>query len=112
MNSLLLLSSIIILNPVQHEQQNVNFPKNTSASYSYAGKYFFDFEIPREFTALWRYMAQMYALDAFTQSCPADQDIINHYKQQMHVKLSRHEELEAPTFTNSLPPASCESKFE
>jgi hypothetical protein len=24
----------------------------------------------------------MYQLDAFTQSCPADQDIINHYKLQ------------------------------
>lgn len=55
-------------------------------------------------------MGQMYALDAFTQSCPADQDIINHYKQQMHVKPTRHEELEAPTFTNSLPSGTCESK--
>lgn len=33
-------------------------------------------------TALWRYMYHMYQLDAFTQSCPADQDIINHYKLQ------------------------------
>jgi len=68
-----------------------------------AGKYFFEFEIPHDLSALWRYMGQMYNLDAFTQSCPADQDIINHYKQQMHVKLSRHEELETPTFTNSTP---------
>lgn len=41
-----------------------------------------DFEIPTEFTHLWRYMLHMYQLDAFTQSCPADQDIINHYKLQ------------------------------
>jgi len=27
-------------------------------------------------------MYHMYQLDAFTQSCPADQDIINHYKLQ------------------------------
>lgn len=67
------------------------------------GKYFFEFEIPLDLAALWRYMGQMYNLDAFTQSCPADQDIINHYKQQMHVKMSRHEELEAPTYTNSTP---------
>ena len=67
------------------------------------GKYFFEFEIPLDLSALWRYMGQMYNLDAFTQSCPADQDIINHYKQQMHVKLSRHEELETPTYTNSTP---------
>lgn len=48
-----------------------------------AGKYFVDFEIPGELTALWRYMYHMYQLDAFTQSCPADQDIINHYKLQI-----------------------------
>lgn len=65
-----------------------------------AGKYFSDFEIPvstrknsryiilsfkcfqTNLTALWRYMYHMYQLDAFTQSCPADQDIINHYKLQ------------------------------
>lgn len=70
-----------------------------------AAKYFVDFEIPvsisiafiyhnyynkihdhlhlqTHFTALWRYMYHMYQLDAFTQSCPADQDIINHYKLQ------------------------------
>lgn len=35
---------------------------------------------------MWRYMYHMYQLDAFTQSCPADQDIINHYKLQQ-VKL-------------------------
>lgn len=46
------------------------------------GKYFADFEIPEELSELWRYMHNMYQLDAFTQSCPADQDIINHYKQQ------------------------------
>lgn len=47
-----------------------------------AGKYFLDFDIPVEMAALWRYMYHMYQLDAFTQSCPADQDIINHYKLQ------------------------------
>lgn len=47
-----------------------------------AGKYFLDFDIPVEMSALWRYMYHMYQLDAFTQSCPADQDIINHYKLQ------------------------------
>jgi hypothetical protein len=46
------------------------------------GKYFLDFDIPGELEHLWRYMFHMYQLDAFTQSCPADQDIINHYKLQ------------------------------
>ena len=49
---------------------------------SILGKYFADFEIPETLSHLWRYMYHMYQLDAFTQSCPADQDIINHYKQQ------------------------------
>jgi hypothetical protein len=48
----------------------------------WAGKYFLDFEIPVDLEHLWRYMYHMYQLDAFTQSCPADQDIINHYKLQ------------------------------
>ncbi|XP_067642337.1 chloride intracellular channel Clic isoform X4 [Eurosta solidaginis] len=68
-----------------------------------AGKYFVDFEIPTHFTALWRYMYHMYQLDAFTQSCPADQDIINHYKLQQMLKMKKHEELETPTFTTSIP---------
>jgi len=75
-------------------------------------------------TALWRYMYHMYQLDAFTQSCPADQDIINHYKLQQvrklafqfnlylihfifcylqSLKMKKHEELETPTFTTSIP---------
>ncbi|XP_063703382.1 chloride intracellular channel Clic [Culicoides brevitarsis] len=68
-----------------------------------AGKYFVDFEIPNSYTALWRYMYNMYQLDAFTQSCPADQDIINHYKLQQMLKMKKHEELETPTFTTSIP---------
>lgn len=68
-----------------------------------AAKYFVDLDIPTEFTALWRYMYHMYQLDAFTQSCPADQDIINHYKLQQMLKMKKHEELETPTFTTSIP---------
>ena len=62
-----------------------------------AGKYFAEFEIPNSFEALWRYMYHMYQLDAFTQSCPADQDIINHYKLQQgkgdvkQMKINKHE---------------------
>ena len=48
----------------------------------FLGKYFADFEIPEDMTSLWKYMDNMYHLDAFTQSCPADQDIINLYKHQ------------------------------
>merc|ERR1719188_1436864 len=47
-----------------------------------AGKFFLDYEIPHEFAHLWRYIKEMYQLDAFGQSCPADQDIIQMYKMQ------------------------------
>ncbi|XP_023219699.1 chloride intracellular channel exc-4-like [Centruroides sculpturatus] len=68
-----------------------------------AGKYFLNFEIPTSLKNLWRYMYNMYQLDAFTQSCPADQDIINHYKLQLGSKMTKHEELELPTYTNTVP---------
>lgn len=68
-----------------------------------AGQHFADFQIPAKLAALWRYMGEMYNLDAFTTSCPADQDIISHYKLQQGGKMSRREELETPTYTNSLP---------
>ena len=60
----------------------------------FSGKFFQEFEIPAEYEHLWRYMHHMYLLDAFTQSCPADQDIINHYKLQQvgttpHYKLQQ-----------------------
>uniref|UniRef100_A0A1B6LP99 CLIC N-terminal domain-containing protein n=1 Tax=Graphocephala atropunctata TaxID=36148 RepID=A0A1B6LP99_9HEMI len=69
-----------------------------------AGKYFSEFEIPPNMKYLWRYMYHMYQLEAFTQSCPADQDIINHCKLQLQgMKMKKHEELETPTFTTSIP---------
>lgn len=68
-----------------------------------AGKHFASFDIPAEMSALWRYMGTMYTLDAFTTSCPADQDILSHYKMQQGTKMSRREELETPTYTNSVP---------
>merc|ERR1712141_358567 len=70
-----------------------------------AGKFFVDFHIPGDLRAFWSYIGEMYKLDAFTQSCPADQDIINHYKLQQGTKMSKREELEAPTYTNTVPEA-------
>merc|ERR1712061_91390 len=70
-----------------------------------AGAFFADFHIPGNLRALWSYYGEMYKLDAFTQSCPADQDIINTYKLQLGTKMSKREELEAPTYTNTVPEA-------
>ena len=35
----------------------------------------------------------------------ADQDIINHYKLQQGTKMTKREELETPSFTNTVPEA-------
>merc|ERR1719278_1732392 len=72
-----------------------------------AGKFFVDFHIPEEMTHLWRYIREMYQLDAFTQSCPADQDIIHMYKMQQQLgsfaKHKSREELETPSYTTTVP---------
>jgi len=68
-----------------------------------AGSHFCDYEIPEELVHLWKYIKEMYQLDAFTQSNPADQDIINIYKNQQGVRSKKHEELESPSYTTSVP---------
>ena len=69
-----------------------------------AGAALADFNIPTELPALWSYFGEMYKLAAFVQSCPFDQDIINHYKQQKGAMPTRREKLEVPTFTDTVPP--------
>ena len=66
-----------------------------------AGSVLTDFKIPLEYKGLWKYFEEMYSLPAFLQSCPFDQDIVNHYKQQKGLPLTRQEKLEAPTFTTN-----------
>ncbi|KAF7265834.1 hypothetical protein GWI33_020904 [Rhynchophorus ferrugineus] len=66
-------------------------------------KAFRKFEIPNKFQGLWRYMANMYELEAFRQSCPADQDIISHIKNQLGLRTTARIELETPVYTTSIP---------
>ena len=72
-----------------------------------AGRFFLDYDIPSNLTNLWKYVAEMYKLEAFTASCPADQDIIHFYKMQQagagFIRMKSHEELESPSFTTSVP---------
>ena len=70
-----------------------------------AGAYFAKFEIPVELKNIWFYIYNMYYLDAFTQSCPADQDLISHYTGQLGVIMSRKEKLSTPTYNTSIPEA-------
>lgn len=68
-----------------------------------AGDYFCNFKIPADLHNLWSYMNTMYRLSAFVESCPADQDILHHYKLQLGLKVERHEELAKPSMTKSVP---------
>lgn len=69
----------------------------------YSGAFFCQFEIPARLVHLWTYIREMYQLDAFTQSNPADQDIINIYKDQLGIRTVKHEELASPRYTTSVP---------
>lgn len=44
------------------------------------GQRLLGFDIPHRFTHLWNYILTAYRTAAFIESCPADQDIIHHYK--------------------------------
>lgn len=44
-----------------------------------AGKAYKNFEISTELSHIWRYLRDAYASDAFTESCPADREIISQY---------------------------------
>jgi hypothetical protein len=44
------------------------------------GQRLLGFEIPNTFTYLWNYILTAYRTAAFIESCPADQDILHHYK--------------------------------
>jgi len=68
-----------------------------------AGQFFCDYEIPASLTNLWKYIREMYQLDAFTQSNPADQDIINIYRNQQGLNGKKREQLESPSYTTSIP---------
>ena len=42
-------------------------------------KAFKDFDIPPELKGLWRYLENAYSYDVFRQTCPSDQEVINHW---------------------------------
>lgn len=44
------------------------------------GQRLLGFDIPYEFIHLWNYVLTAYRTAAFIESCPADQDILHHYK--------------------------------
>ncbi|KAI1717928.1 chloride intracellular channel exc-4 [Ditylenchus destructor] len=68
-----------------------------------AGSALLNFEIPHELTHLWKYILTAYKTPAFVESCPADQDIIRHYKEQLKMTMNQVENLQQPTKTLNIP---------
>lgn len=60
-------------------------------------------EIPHSLVHLWNYMLIAYRTAAFIESCPADQDIIHHYKEQMNLPERQRVSLQVPTKTHTIP---------
>uniref|UniRef100_A0A915HML2 Chloride intracellular channel exc-4 n=1 Tax=Romanomermis culicivorax TaxID=13658 RepID=A0A915HML2_ROMCU len=59
--------------------------------------------MPRNLIHLWTYMMTAYRTAAFIESCPADQDIIHHYKEQLNLTEKQRVSLQTPTKTLAIP---------
>jgi hypothetical protein len=67
-----------------------------------------DFDIPKEFTAIWKYLAEAYKTEAFRSTMPSDQDIIFHYEKKVQgalvkVKHNPRPTLQTFTYTMDIP---------
>jgi len=76
-----------------------------------ASKAYRDFDIPKEFTYLWRYLHAAYQQDAFKSTMPSDQDIVFFYEKKAKTppKVGRSRgkpTLEKFTYTTEIP-ADC-----
>ncbi|VDD95490.1 unnamed protein product [Enterobius vermicularis] len=67
------------------------------------GQRLLGFDIPHNLTHLWNYVLTAYRTAAFIESCPADQDILHHYKEQLNLVRNQRETLQAPTKTHTIP---------
>uniref|UniRef100_A0A7E4VFG5 Chloride intracellular channel n=1 Tax=Panagrellus redivivus TaxID=6233 RepID=A0A7E4VFG5_PANRE len=67
------------------------------------GRHLLNFDIPPGLIYLWNYILTGYRTAAFIESCPADQDIVHHYKEQVKIFTNQRETLQAPTKTHTLP---------
>ncbi|GFO03615.1 chloride intracellular channel [Plakobranchus ocellatus] len=72
-----------------------------------AGKAYRDFDIPKEFTYIWRYLKNAYEQDAFKSTMPSDQDIIKNYEKKAcnvpKVKSKGNPTLEKFTYLMDVP---------
>jgi len=68
-----------------------------------AGESLCELTLPTSMRHLWAYMLTAYRTAAFIESCPADQDIIHHYKEQLNLTSTNRESLQTPTKTHTIP---------
>ena len=59
-----------------------------------------DFEIPQEFTALWKYLYEAYKTEAFRSTMPSDQDIVFQYEKKVPFALKKRKGKPNPTLQN------------
>ncbi|KHJ45003.1 chloride intracellular channel exc-4 family protein [Trichuris suis] len=74
-----------------------------------AGQHLCAFEIPHSLVHLWNYMLTAYRTAAFIESCPADQDISYHYKEQLNLPHRQKEYLQMPIKTHTIPDEALEN---
>jgi len=67
------------------------------------GQRLLGFDLPHNLTHLWNYVLTAYRTAAFIESCPADQDILHHYKEQLNFTTNQRETLQTPTKTHTIP---------
>ncbi|CAG5122942.1 unnamed protein product, partial [Candidula unifasciata] len=73
-----------------------------------AGKAYRDFDIPKEFVHIWRYLKNAYEQEAFKSTMPSDQDIVFHYEKKavgppLKGKRTAKPTLEKFTYTTDVP---------
>ena len=75
---------------------------------SHSVQAYMDFDIPKEFTAIWKYLIEAYKTEAFRSTMPSDQDIIFHYEKKVgsalqKVKHNPRPTLQSFTYTLDVP---------
>lgn len=74
-----------------------------------AGKAYLDYDFPKEYTAIWRYLAEAYKTEAFRSTMPSDQDIIFHYEKKVQLPSNKRSNprptLQTFTYTMDIPDA-------
>ena len=69
---------------------------------------YMEFDIPKEYVAIWKYLTEAYKTEAFRSTMPSDQDIIFHYEKKVtdafqKVKHNPRPTLQSFSYTLEVP---------